>query len=129
MVMVMLRRILNNWRSMMCFMLVDRYENRIGAMVRPTKGMGASQRQAPCRCKAPKPRNRAQQFSPRTNILRLRLEVSVTSHSGAVARWQIRGSARFPSASESPAMLVRWQQAIPLRGTRISKVSSTTLDS
>ena len=39
--MAMLRRILNNRRSMMGFMLVGRYENGIGAMVRTTTGVGA----------------------------------------------------------------------------------------
>ena len=42
MVMEMLRRILNNRLSMMRFMLIDRYENRSGVMVRATSGIGAS---------------------------------------------------------------------------------------
>jgi hypothetical protein len=41
MVMAMLRRIPNNRRSMMCFVLIGRYENRIGMMIRATPGMGA----------------------------------------------------------------------------------------
>ena len=41
MIMEMLRRILNNRRSMMRFMLIDRYENRFGVMVHATAGMGA----------------------------------------------------------------------------------------
>jgi hypothetical protein len=41
MVMAMLGRILNNRHSMMRFMLIDRYENRFGVMVRVTAGMGA----------------------------------------------------------------------------------------
>jgi hypothetical protein len=37
----MLRRILNDRLSMMRFMLIDRYENRFGVMVRATAGIGA----------------------------------------------------------------------------------------
>jgi hypothetical protein len=42
MVMAMLLRILNYRSSMMGFMVIGRYENRIGAMVRTTTGVGAS---------------------------------------------------------------------------------------
>ena len=41
MVMAMLWRIPNNRRSMMRFMLIDRYENRVGVTVRAPAGMGA----------------------------------------------------------------------------------------
>jgi hypothetical protein len=41
MVMAMLRRIPNNWRSMMGFMPIDWYENGVGVTVRATAGMGA----------------------------------------------------------------------------------------
>jgi hypothetical protein len=42
MVMAMLWRIPNNRCSMMRFMLIDRFENRVGVTVRATAGMGAS---------------------------------------------------------------------------------------
>jgi len=42
MVMEMLRRILNNRLSMMRFMLIDRYEDGFGVMVRATAGISAS---------------------------------------------------------------------------------------
>ena len=41
MVMAMLWRIPNNRRLMMRFMLIDRYENGVAVIVRPTTGMGA----------------------------------------------------------------------------------------
>jgi len=39
--MAMLRRVSNNRRPLMGFMLVGRYENGIGVMVRAAAGMGA----------------------------------------------------------------------------------------